>query len=442
MKTKRYEEKKREIRGKVVVGVDPGKDYHQFAVLDEYGDQMGKSFSVPVSYEGYEDKLWQRLGRITGECGTAEVVFAIENACNLWKTLAGYLTVKGYQVMLVSPLTTRCSRPLMSHDFSKTDPKDAFLVARNAQQGHYNRYRLNSSRIESLHQLSISYSKLLKDRVKNIQRLRSFMDNVFPEYMKIFPDISVDSSLYLLGRYFLPHHFLKMETVKEFLAIKRISQGNYGKGKLMELRDQAKESIGLQEPVEETSQRLILDSWIESIRLIKGRMKVIEKEMVRLASESESFELLISLKGVSNLSAARLIAECRDFEGVSHYGQIEKFAGLNVRVSDSGRSSGARHINGIGNKRLNHILNQMAEQTVRYIPEVGNKYMRRQLKKPSYRKNIIASIPQLLKLITALLRDKRPYEFKEDKLKEMAIIKEQYDELRKKRRWSTMKFAA
>lgn len=442
MKTKRYEEKKREIRGKVVVGVDPGKDYHQFAVLDEYGDQMGKSFSVPVNYEGYENKLWQRLERITGECGTGEVVFAIENACNLWKTLAGYLTVKGYQVVLVSPLTTRCSRPLMSHDFSKTDPKDAFLVAQNAQQGHYNRYRLYSRRIESLHQLSISYSKLLKDRVKNIQRLRSFMDNVFPEYMKIFPDISVDSSLYLLERYFLPDHFLKVETGKELLAIKRISQGNYGKEKLIELRDQAKESIGLREPVEETSQRLILDSWIESVRLIKGRMKEIEKEMVRLASQSDSFEILISLKGVSSLSAARLIAECRDFEGVSHYGQIEKFAGLNVRVSDSGRSSGARHINGIGNKRLNHILNQMTEQTVRYLPEVGNKYMRRQLKKPSYRKNIIASIPQLLKLITALLRDNRPYEFKEEKLKEMAELKEQYDELRKKRRWSTMKFAA
>ena len=442
MKTKRYEEKKREIRGKIVVGVDPGKDYHQFAVLDEYGDQRGKSFSVPVSYEGYENKLWQRLERIAGECGSEGVVFAIENACNLWKTLAGYLTVKGYKVVLVSPLTTRCSRPLMNHDFSKTDPKDAFLVAQNAQRGNYNRYRLHSPRIESLHQLSISYSKLLKDRVKNIQRLRSFIDNVFPEYMKVFTDISVDSSLYLLERYFLPDHFLKMGIGKELLAIKRISQGNYGKEKLIELRDQAKESIGLREPVEETSQRLILDSWLESVRLIKTRMKAIEKEMVKLASQSDSFEILISLKGVSNLSAARLIAECRDFEGVSHYGQIEKFAGLNVRVSDSGRSSGARHINGIGNKRLNHILNQMTEQTVRYLPEVGNKYMRRQLKKPSYRKNIIASIPQLLKLIIALLRDNRPYEFKEEKLKEMAELKEQYDELRKKRRWSTMKFAA
>ena len=442
MKTKRHEEKKREIRGKVVVGVDPGNDYHQIAVLDENGDQMGKSFSVPVSHEGYENKLWQRLDKMIGGYSSGGVFFAIENACNLWKTLAGYLTVKGYKVVLVSPLTTRCSRPLMSHDFSKTDPKDAFLVARNAQQGHYNQYRLYSPRIESLHQLSISYSKLLKDRVKNIQRLRSFMDNVFPEYMKIFPDIAVDSSLYLLGRYFLPDHFLKMEAGKELLSIKRISQGNYGKEKLIELREQARQSIGLQEPVDEISQRLILDSWLESVHLIKRRMKEIEKEMVRLASQSDSFEILISLKGVSNLSAARLIAECRDFEGISHYGQIEKFAGLNVRVSDSGRSSGARHINGIGNKRLNHVLNQMAEQTVRYIPEVGNKYMRRQLKKPSYRKNIIASIPQLLKLITVLLRDNRPYEFKEDKLKEMDILKEQYDELRKKRRWSTMKFAA
>ena len=69
-------------------------------------------------------------------------------------------------------------------------------------------------------------------------------------------------------------------------------------------------------------------------------------------------------------------------------------------------------------------------------------FMRRHLKKPSYRKNIIASIPQLLKLITALMRDKRPYEFREEKLKEMTELKEQYEELRKKRRWRTMKFAA
>ena len=106
MKTKRYEEKKREIRGQIVVGVDPRKDYHQFAVLDEYGDQMGKFFSAPVSYEGYENKLWQRQERIAGECESEGVVFAIENACNLWKTLAGYLMVKGYKVVLVSPLTT------------------------------------------------------------------------------------------------------------------------------------------------------------------------------------------------------------------------------------------------------------------------------------------------------------------------------------------------
>ena len=55
---------------------------------------MGKSFSVSVSYEGYENKLWQQRERRRGVCGTGGVVFAIENACNLCKTLVGYLTVK------------------------------------------------------------------------------------------------------------------------------------------------------------------------------------------------------------------------------------------------------------------------------------------------------------------------------------------------------------
>ncbi len=181
---------------------------------------------------------------------------------------------------------------------------------------------------------------------------------------------------------------------------------------------------------------------MSEVKSINRQMKKVSAKLIELAKKSDNFDILLSLKGVSELSAARLIAECRDFEGVSHYGQIEKFAGLNVRVSDSGRSNGARHINGIGNKRLNHLLNQMVSQVMRYVPEVANKYMRRQLKRPCYRKNLIASIPQFLKLIIALMRDKRVYEFKEESLKEMMDLKIDYEKHRKNRKWHAIKFAA
>jgi hypothetical protein len=66
------------------------------------------------------------------------------------------------------------------------DPKDAYLVADNAQKGYYDTYHVFAPHIEAMHQLSISYDKLSMDRVKAKLRLRSFMEKNFPEYFDAF----------------------------------------------------------------------------------------------------------------------------------------------------------------------------------------------------------------------------------------------------------------
>ncbi len=110
---------------------------------------------------------------------------------------------------------------------------------------------------------------------------------------------------------------------------------------------------------------------------------------------------MTSLTGISDISAALFIAECRDLDLYTHYKQIEKHAGMNLKLSDSGKYVGARRISGIGNKRLLRLIYLMTTQTVRFIPEVRIKFVTRQIKKKCYRKNIIASSSQLLKLLMA-----------------------------------------
>ena len=56
-----------------------------------------------------------------------------------------------------------------------------------------------------LHHLSLAYFKLAKDKQRLQQRLRSFMELYFPEYLHAF-DIESQTSLHLLEHYFLPHH--------------------------------------------------------------------------------------------------------------------------------------------------------------------------------------------------------------------------------------------
>ena len=169
---------------------------------------------------------------------------AIETSCNLWNTLAAYLHEKGYTILLVSPLTTHHARPLRNHDFSRTDPKDAFLIADQAQQGHFDLYRVFDPEINALHHLSLAYSKLAKDKQRIRQRLRSFMELYFPEYLHAF-DIESQTSLHLLEHYFLPHHFQTMDLAAEARIIGPMSRQQHGIQTLVLLQEWASESIGV-----------------------------------------------------------------------------------------------------------------------------------------------------------------------------------------------------
>jgi transposase len=425
MKFKVYKQKKDFVSGKTIVGIDPAKQHHQASVINHYGLQIGKSFSFPVNFDGFDKNLWKKLRSIIPQFTPDNLIFAIEASCNLWKTIAYYLHDKGYTVLLVNPLITHHSRPLMTHDFTKTDPKDAFLVAKNAFDAHYDFYQSLSPQINRLHQLSITYNKLLKDKNRNLLRIRSLMEEVFPEFLNC---LSIDSktALFLLESYFLPYHFLNLDSEKLAPVITTISHSNYNKQLLLNLKKAASNTIGVNKISEEQSLRIILNSWLLEFKQINNQMALLMNEMITLARQSDHFKILTSIKGISDNLASQFIAECRDLNNFKHYKQIEKLAGLNLRLCQSGNYIGARHISHIGDRRLSRIIYQMTAETVIYIPEVRIKFLTRQLKKKAYRKNIIAASSALLQLIMALIKKNKTYEFKQEKLQQLALLEEKY----------------
>jgi len=425
MKFKVYKQKKDFVSGKTIVGIDPAKQHHQASVINQYGIQIAKSFSFPVNLDGFNNNLWKKLHSIVPQFTPDNLVFAVEASCNLWKTIAYYLHDKGYTVLLVNPLVTHHSRPLMNHDFSKTDPKDAFLVAKNAFDANYDFYQSLSPQINRLHQLSITYDKLLKDKNKNLLRIRSLIEEVFPEFLNCL-NIDTKTALFLLESYFLPQHFLNLDIEKLAPVITTISRSNYNKQLLLNLKDAASNTIGVNKISEEQSLRLILNSWLLEFKQINNHMAILMDEMITLAKQTDHFKILTSIKGISDNLASQFIAECRDLNNFQHYKQIEKLAGLNLRLSQSGDYIGARHISHIGDRRLLRIIYQMTIQTSTYIPEVRIKFLTRQIKKKAYRKNIIAASSVLLQLIMALIKENRTYEFKQEKLQQLALLEEQY----------------
>ena len=408
-KTRTFHQKRQALAGKFVLGIDPGKEKHNGAMLDPSGLEQDRAFSFPVSREGYDTTLWEQIQRRIQNCGPENLVVAIETSCNLWVTLAHYFHEKGYPVLLVNPLTTYHARPMMHHDFSKSDPRDAYLVADCAQKGSYHLFQTFPPHLKAAHQLSIAYDKLRKDCTRNILRLRSLMERVFPEYLNAF-NIKTETSLYLLERYFLPHHFLAMDIEEEGRVLSKISRSRHGIDTLQKLKAWAQSTIGIPADGQEEALRIILNGWIAAIRQAQKQLKIVEKAMVALTQDDPTYRILDSIPNISKNLAAQFTAETHGAVRFTHYKQIQKLAGTNVRISDSGTYKGKRRMSKIGNPRLRRIIFQMTQQTAKVVPQVRRKFLLRELKKKCHRKNIVASSSQLLQLIVALLKEDRCYE--------------------------------
>lgn len=419
-----YQEKRSKINGKIIVGIDPGKARHHAVIIDADGLPVGKQFSFSVSNDGFRIKLWQKIAQQLDSYPDVDLLFAVEASCNLWQTISNYLRLEGYEVVLVSPMCTRQSRVMLNNDFSKTDPKDALLIALNTQRGYYIELREQSDLFRNMHNLSIAYDKLRKDHSSNLGRLRAAMDLVFPEFSQVIT-LGSKTSYYLLQKYLFPAEFLQIDIKLESAAIERTSRRQYGIKHLWKLQELAKETIGIPLANEQYERTIIL-SWLAALQEIEDRLKIVLGQLIKLASSMKEFSILTALMGISAKTAALFLAEIGDISTFHNYKEIEKFAGYNLRLTQSGKHVGSRRISHIGNCRLRWILYQMTEETMKYIPEVRIKYLKRQLKKQIYRKNLVACVPQLLKLIFSLLKENRYYEYDQERVLEMERLDQQY----------------
>jgi transposase len=444
-KLQKLQQKRQFVAGRFLVGIDPAKAKHEAQILDTDGLPVGSSFSFVTSYSGFNERLWRQLqSRLPATLAELprqklidHLVFAVEASCNLWPTLVDYLEVQHGRVVMVSPLATCHARPAKSGDFSRTDTKDAFLIADLARQGTFQFREGYTSEQEAMHRLAITYDKLRKDLQRCRARLRAQVEVLFPEFAKLLKLNSL-TARHLLGRYLTPDDFLGLDLQRETAALMLLSRDQHGRRTLLELQALARHSIGVRlQPAERTAQRVTMDSWLVMIEALETEISRVSEELIEWARATPYYASIASLKGVSDLLAALFIAELRDPSRYPRPKQIERMAGYTLHVCDSGKYRGRRRITHLGNARLRWILYLMASETSKYVPEIRGKYLRRRLAGHTNRqKNLVAVIPQLLALLIALMRDGRRYEERPEMVAEAERLEAVLERRKKQRRQS------
>jgi len=325
----------------------------------------------------------------------------------------------------VRPLATHHARPSLSGDFSRTDPKDAFLIGRLAWQGSFSRYTAHDDVVQARHRLAIGHAKIRASLQQATARLRALVELRFPEFLTVL-DLDTRSAQYLLERYLLPQDYLQLDIEREAAELERISRCQIGRESLCKLVDQARHSIGV--PANGSlarAARHLCRVYLESVQQMRRQKTALEKALIEQTCYEPAFQWICSLKGVSDVLASLFIAEVRCIEDFKHHGAIAKLAGMNLKVSDSGTYRGRRRLSHLGNPRLRWVLYSMASQTTCYVPEVRAKYLRRSLKHANRTKNVVACVPTLLTLITTMVREQRPYYYNPSTEAEVSRLEEE-----------------
>jgi len=96
------------------------------------------------------------------------------------------------------------------------------------------------------------------------------------------------------------------------------------------------------------------------IVLLDKQVKEIEKEIKTIVNEDDKlkkkFAYLQSIPGVSTLTIATVVAETNGFETFTNIKQLISYAGLDVRIVESGKWKGESHISKRGNSHIRKAL--------------------------------------------------------------------------------------
>lgn len=206
----------------------------------------------------------------------------------------------------------------------KTDKIDVSQIARFVSTGASITYVYSSYHTEALKQLTRARNSLIDERSKHQTVLTGILDVEFPEFKELFNNKFSDTALYLLNKY---------KTVKR---ISKLSHNDcvllHNTSRFEEVRESAKNTCGHHFDYNDS----LISANLQIIKCLNNEIDKIEKEINSIMSTINS--PVVSIPGISAISAASIIGESGDFSRFDNAKQLCAFCGVEPSIYQSGTS--------------------------------------------------------------------------------------------------------
>jgi transposase len=263
--------------GKVYIGIDWAEDQHDVHVTDDSAGLLD-TFSISHSYEGMES-LRRRLSKFASN--PEQVLIAVESHQGL---LIYSLLESGYQVYPINPKVTDRYRDRYRMSSSKSDPKDAMVLA-NILRTDLHLYKpLPQETVADsrLRQLTRAHKALGQQKTKLLNQLTTQLKSYYPVALRLFSRLDHKITMAFLERFPSPEKssVASLEELRTFF----LEQGYCHRWKITSIYESLRQpSLRAPTELEEIHQTIVLSL----IPVLRSLVVEIEK----LASNSSTPKL-------------------------------------------------------------------------------------------------------------------------------------------------------
>ena len=400
----------------VVVGVDVAKDWHYIQAIEAAsGRSLGPAVRISNDWVGF-DLLDHKLEALASarRGRRADVVVGMEPTGVYGQPLAYFLQEMGYHVVYVSPFAVKQTKEFNDNTPTKSDPKDALVVADLVRNGRYLGLHLPKGVYADMRSLSDMQRERRKDRNRWVNRTRTALARYFPEYAKVMRTIDSRSSLWVLTNAPTPVQVLAMDG--EVLARglgSTYKRPRAERERARRLREAAEKSIGI--PAGEQA-RLYLVDLADQLSVASRRLEECEARMAKVLDKAgPTAKLITTIPGVGTVVAVHLLGRLGDVRQYEHPRQVVKMAGMNLTHNSSGHKDGRRHLSKRGSALMRATVYQAALSVVRSDPTMRAIYqeLRTKAKAPLTGTAALCAIgTRLLRVIWGMGQRQRAYDGK------------------------------
>lgn len=386
----------------LVIGIDIAKKTHYACMTDERGVQLKKSFPIKQSREGFE-LFYQLILDSMQLYNKTDVIVGVEPTGHYWLNLAYFLDDLGIPLVVCNPMHVNRSKELDDNLPTKTDAKDALVIAKLVKDGRYSHPRILRN-VEAELRIGTSLRGNLVEEMTAIQnKIIRWLDRYFPEFTKVFPTFG-KMALTALLKTPLPNDVKDLEVEDLVMLYREVEDmKSPHRPKIQKLIHFAQSSIGVTEGL--VMARIEMATLVQRYCQIEKELNVLQDQLKELAQTIAEYQWLETVPGIGDTTITEILSEIGSFTHYQHPRQLIKLAGLTLRENSSGQHKGQKRISKRGRRHLRAVLFRVMIPLVRHneaFRQLHEYYTTRAINPLRKKQSLVVLCGKLLKILHAI----------------------------------------